>query len=168
MISKALKTAGLFSHHKNPTDAISAVETKFMQHLTDFGLSYATKEEYNFRLNIFSALDEELAKINLENDSFTVAHNKFSTLTRDEKKKFMGRMPHAADETKVQILQEANLTASVDWRTKGAVNEVQDQGMCGSCWAFSATAAMEGAHFIKSGKLLKLSEQQFVDCDKQS
>ena len=27
---------------------------------------------------------------------------------------------------------------------------------------------MEGAHFLKTGKLLKLSEQQFVDCDPQS
>ena len=46
----------------------------------------------------------------------------------------------------------------MDWRAKGAVNPVQDQGNCGSCWAFSAVAAMESAHFIKTGKLLKLSE----------
>jgi len=56
----------------------------------------------------------------------------------------------------------------VDWREEGAVNPVQDQGQCGSCWAFSSTAAMEGAHFLKTTALLKLSEQQFVDCDPQS
>jgi len=55
--------------------------------------------------------------------------------------------------------------AEVDWRTKGAVNPVQNQGQCGSCWAFSSTAALEGAHFLNSGNLLKLSESQFVDCD---
>jgi len=45
---------------------------------------------------------------------------------------------------------------------------VQDQGNCGSCWAFSAVAQMEGQHFVQTGELLKLSEQQCVDCDTDS
>jgi C1A family cysteine protease len=44
---------------------------------------------------------------------------------------------------------------------------VKDQGSCGSCWTFSATGALEGAHAIKSGKLLAFSEQQIVDCQKE-
>lgn len=57
-----------------------------------------------------------------------------------------------------------NPNEAVDWRDKGAVNKVQNQGSCGSCWAFAATATVEASHFIKSAKLIKLSEQQLVDC----
>lgn len=48
---------------------------------------------------------------------------------------------------------------AIDWRKQGAVNHVKDQGMCGSCWAFSAIAAIEGAYAVKTKNLLLLSEQ---------
>jgi hypothetical protein len=53
---------------------------------------------------------------------------------------------------------------TVDWRDQGAVNAVQNQASCGSCWAFSAATTLESEHFIKTNTLLKFSEQQFVDC----
>lgn len=61
-------------------------------------------------------------------------------------------------------LSEQGVPEKVDWRELGAVNPVMDQGQCGSCWAFSAIGAIEGAHFVKTKELLKLSEQQMVDC----
>eukprot|EP01091_Cochliopodium_minus_P005583 TRINITY_DN1548_c0_g1_i1.p1 TRINITY_DN1548_c0_g1~~TRINITY_DN1548_c0_g1_i1.p1 ORF type:complete len:533 (-),score=139.76 TRINITY_DN1548_c0_g1_i1:44-1642(-) len=56
------------------------------------------------------------------------------------------------------------LPTSVDWRTKGAVSPIKDQGDCGSCWSFSATGAVESANFLKNGRMDTVSEQYLLDC----
>ena len=57
------------------------------------------------------------------------------------------------------------LPDSVDWRARGhAVSPIKNQGACGSCWAFAATAALESHVSIATGKLMVLSVQELVSC----
>lgn len=61
---------------------------------------------------------------------------------------------------------DGDLPKSVDWREKGAITPIKNQGKCGSCWAFTAIELIESYRYINEGILEPLSAQQIVDCVK--
>jgi len=108
--------------------------------------------------------------------TFNMGVNEYSAMTHDEFKAYfnLGQKIPLRNATNVEILPEVRKIAgtqdSVDWRTKGAVTPVKNQGQCGSCWSFSSTGSMEGRIAIATGKIpgapAGLSEQQLMDCSK--
>jgi len=140
------------------------------QYSSNYGRRHISGEEY-FRKNIWIKNKEMIDSHNEQFykglKSYTLAMNKFGDLMHHEFTSMMNGYKRSSNKKKGITYIEpahASIPDSVDWREEGIVTEVKDQGQCGSCWAFSATGAIEGAHARATGDLVSLSEQQLVDC----
>ena len=124
---------------------------------------YGTEDQV--RLSVFYTNYQKV--MNHQQDAsrtYNMGFTKFMDLTPEEfKAKYLSTIvPVSTNPT--TILSTASVPTSVDWRTKGAVTPVKDQGQCGSCWAFSTTGSLEGLSFLSGKGLQSFSEQQLVDC----
>jgi len=143
---------------------MNATHFHFMRHVAEFNLSYATTAEFDARHEIFAQRHSDIEAENANPaNTFTLAHNMYSTWTNAELDRIRGFLPSGRNATNFE--NGTPNADSVDWVTAGCVTPVKDQGSCGSCWSFSTTGAMEGAHCTAGNSLVSLSEQQLVDCD---
>eukprot|EP01039_Chlorochromonas_danica_P008329 gene8330-9182_t len=161
--------SGVYGSYPYPRDFY---EKLFFEHMQAYKLEFKNGDEFLKRLNIFI---ENVDIILTHNEDLTKTYsmglNQFAHLTFEEFREAVGiggtRPRPYRDPSPYQHFAPTNTTSLpeiVDWSGKGAVTPIKDQGNCGSCWAFSATGAMEGAFFLRYGSLQSFSEQQLVSC----
>ena len=134
-----------------------------------FAKKYGSIDELENRFQIFRTNLRNIIIHNLDrSQNFTMGVNQFTDLTPDE---FKSQYVNSGIKTTVGGMSCGSYSSSasgapvsIDWRNKGAVTSVKNQGQCGSCWTFSSTGAVEGAWAIAKGQLIDFSEEQLVEC----
>jgi len=150
------------------------LDQEWFQYKTTYAKNYASKEEESVRRQIWEHHYEYIEEHNKGyargESSFFLGANEFMDMHHDEFVKVMNGYQGRPAPSNARVFAGSELMdvpPTVDWRTKGYVTDVKNQGQCGSCWAFSTTGSLEGQWFKKTGKLPSLSEQNLVDCSKK-
>ena len=148
---------------------MSAEMTSYMNYISQHSKSYENMQEFYDRFQLFQQAEASIAELNSANSRATFGHNQFSDWTHQEYVSMLGLRFEETPE--LYINKTANVEStngdSFDWRDQsGVVTPVKDQGQCGSCWAFSATEAVESAYVIAGNEQVIMSPQELVDCSK--
>ncbi|XP_040826938.1 cathepsin F [Ochotona curzoniae] len=166
-LTYVLPGLGRNSSSQDFTVKMASIFQKFMH---TYNRTYESKEEAEWRLSVFASNLMRAQKIQaLDRGTAQYGITKFSDLTEEEFRTiYLNPLLRSEPGQKMHMAKSVEDPAPPewDWRSKGAVTKVKDQGMCGSCWAFSVTGNVEGQWFLKRGTLLSLSEQELLDCDK--
>lgn len=131
-------------------------------------------DEETSRREIFVDNMKFIAEYNAREDTtMELGNTEYSDLTHEEFRTMLTGSVNDTNEIRAWMEKEAvtflapenfEAPSSVDWRSKGAVTPIKNQGACGSCYSFSSTGAIEGQWFRKNNVLISLSEQQIMDC----
>ncbi|KAL3744659.1 hypothetical protein ACJRO7_013860 [Eucalyptus globulus] len=138
----------------------------FARFANRYGKRYETAEEIKLRFEIFRENLKLIRSTNKKGLPYTLGVNKFADWSWEEFRRHrLGAAQNCSATTKGNHkLTDEALPEMKDWREKGIVSPIKDQGHCGSCWTFSTTGALEAAYHQAFGKQISLSEQQLVDC----
>ena len=139
---------------------------QFQRFIKKYHKKYSSVNEFLARYEVFK---RNTLTTFQENNSYKTGITKFSDLTFQEFSKIYLNLNYdamAVANFNPYIVKVSNAAPDAfDWRDKGYVSPVKDQGSCGSCWAFSTVANLEGQYYKGKGKMVTFSEQMLVDCD---
>ena len=146
---------------------LNADQKEFEEYIVSYDKTYATDEEYFSRFQNFRDNLAYIRVFNSQDQTLVLGLNQFSDMSLVEfTSKYLPHQLKPKDTEGREDFSGLTAPAAVDWRSKGAVTGVKNQGQCGSCWSFSATGSLEGAWFLAGHSLVSLSEQQLVDCSR--
>jgi cysteine peptidase B len=137
----------------------------FEEYIATYGKNYASETEMDFRREVFKVNMQNAERLNEENPFAEFGMTVFSDLTESEMLERMGAIAPTTDSDAEIHDEESYELKHLDWRK--SFKPIQNQGRCGSCWAFSATATFEARHKLhqgENGALVKFSEQEALDC----
>jgi len=147
-------------------------ETLFFEHVAKYSLKFETGDKFVHALQAFA---DNVDLIDVENakpgNTIKLGLNEYAHLTLSEFHDYFhlgGTVPPNLRGNGLvhgEPKDKSSIPASVDWRTTDAVGPVKNQGSCGSCWAFSAVGALEGAFNLKTKEVKVFAEQHVVSCD---
>ena len=158
-----------YINDKSKIQEISIKWNKFIDFFSEHKRFYDSFSTVQYRYGVFHDNLMFVDRHNRDsNTTYTLGITPFTDMTHNEFIEYVSSSTKSYDVgssicTK-QSSSSGSYPASIDWRAKGAVTPVKDQGQCGSCWSFSTTGAVEGIYAIKNGNLQSFSEQELVDC----
>lgn len=146
----------------------------FEDYVQEFNKVYRDVDEFEYRKSLFMHKLKEINEHNHQNHSWKKGVNHLTDRASHELRdilgydKQLGAIFNQNQKERIRPFSRRpimnNLPAEVDWRNKGVITPVKDQGKCGSCWTFAAAECIESFWAIETGELQTLSEQQMASC----
>ncbi|XP_028915300.1 cathepsin W-like isoform X1 [Ornithorhynchus anatinus] len=165
----SLGPGGQDQHPKPLPDMTLELMDKFKDFQIRYNKSYEDQAEYVRRFKIFVQNLARARKLQ-EEDVGTAEYGvtPFSDLSEEEFLSLYAPrfgMPSGWANQMASIPEGPLLKETCDWRKRGAITSVKNQGSCGSCWAFAAVGNAESMWYLRAGKrLVSLSVQEVLDC----
>ena len=151
--------------------SFASLRSDFKGFMSTFGENY-DRRQLKERFKLYQDRRNEIERHNKNsNKKWSMAINHFTAMTTQERSQYLGLNNESVPlDTSTPLMAASRLRLrssnpeSVDHVDLGHVTRPKEQRSCGSCWAFAAVAAIEGAYAQLNNVLKSFSEKEILDC----